>query len=223
MSSQLELCMSLIKKQGSRERNLVRIMSATIDPKEFLSFLGITKLYPLSGRRYPVTVDVEFAKDLDEMFRKLAICLNTQPRGESWLVFLSTRRLVERYASSYGGVYIHGGLEGSEINRIQRRAETDKDLKIFATNVIASSVNIYVDNVLIFNEVIDSKDKLGQKTLQYRTIDNNFLLQMIGRIGRFKPGRAVIISDSPIPKKINPIPVRKALETETPFDLVLLM
>jgi HrpA-like RNA helicase len=223
MSSQLELCMSLIKKQGSRERNLVRIMSATIDPKEFLSFLGISKLYPLSGRRYPVAVDVEFAKDLDEMFRKLALCLNAQPRGESWLVFLSTRRLVERYASSYGGVYIHGGLEGSEINRIQRRAETDKDLKIFATNVIASSVNIYVDNVLIFNEVIDSKDKLGQKTLQYRTIDNNFLLQMIGRIGRFKPGRAVIISDSPIPKKINPIPVRKALETETPFDLVLLM
>ena len=84
-------------------------------------------------------------------------------------------------------------------------------------------MNIYVDNVLIFNEVIDSKDKLGQKTLQYRKMDNNSLLQMMGRIGRFKPGRAVIISDTPIPKKINPMPVRKALETETPFDLVLLM
>jgi hypothetical protein len=46
---------------------------------------------------------------------------------------------------------------------------------------------------------------------------------MMGRIGRFKPGRAVILTDTPIPKKINPIPVRKALETETPFDLVLLM
>src|SRR5205809_2398374 len=46
---------------------------------------------------------------------------------------------------------------------------------------------------------------------------------MMGRIGRFKPGRAVILTDSPIPKKIDPIPVRKALETETPFDLVLLM
>src|SRR2546430_3385720 len=46
---------------------------------------------------------------------------------------------------------------------------------------------------------------------------------MIGRIGRFKPGRAVILTDSPLPKKIDPIPVRKALETETPFDLVLLM
>jgi len=76
---------------------------------------------------------------------------------------------------------------------------------------------------LIFNEVIDSKDKLGRRTLQYKRIDNNSLLQMIGRIGRFKPGRAVIISDTPIPKKIEPIPVRKALETETPFDLVLLM
>ena len=77
--------------------------------------------------------------------------------------------------------------------------------------------------MLIFNEVIDSKDKLGEKTLRYRKIDNNSLLQMIGRIGRFKPGRAVIISDTPIPKKIIPMPVRKALETETPFDLVLLM
>jgi hypothetical protein len=157
------------------------------------------------------------------MFSTLSTYLNSQPRDESWLIFLPTRRLVEKYASDYGGVYIHGGLEGSVVNRIQRRAEVDKNLRIFATNVIASSVNIYVDNVLIFDDVIDSKDKLGQKTLHYGSIDNNTLLQMMGRIGRFKPGRAVILTDSPLPKKINPIPVRKALENETPFDLVLLM
>lgn len=223
MSSQLELCLSIAKKEEAKAGNLFRIMSATINPNEFLSFLGISKLYSLSGRRYPVALEVELAKDLDEMLKTLSLYLYSQPHDESWLVFLPTRRLVERYASSYDGVYIHGGLEGSEVNRIQRRAELDKNLRVFATNVIASSVNICVDNVLIFNEVIDSKDKLGQKTLQYRKIDNNSLLQMIGRIGRFKPGRAIIISDTPIPKKINPIPVRKALETETPFDLVLLM
>ncbi len=223
MSSQLELCLSLAKKEEARAGNLFRIMSATIDPKEFLSFLGISKLYSMSGRRYPVALEVKLAGDLDEMFKTLSFYLYTQPHDESWLVFLPTRRLVERYASSHGGVYIHGGLEGSEINRIQQRAELDKNLRIFATNVIASSVNIYVDNVLIFNEVIDSKDNLGQKTLHYKKIDNNSLLQMIGRIGRFKPGRAVIITDTPIPKKVDPIPVRKALETETPFDLVLLM
>src|SRR5207237_9552638 len=39
----------------------------------------------------------------------------------------------------------------------------------------------------------------------------------------FKPGRAVILTEWPTPKNIDPIPVRKALETETPFDLVLLM
>ncbi len=223
MTSQLELCMSLAKRQETKARNLFRVMSATIDPKEFLSFLGISKLYSMSGRRYPVALEVELADDLDEMFKTLSRYLYTQPRDESWLVFLPTRRLVERYASSYGGVYIHGGLEGSEINKIQQRAEFDKNLRIFATNVIASSVNIYVDNVLIFNDVIDSKDRLGQKTLRYTKIDNNSLLQMVGRIGRFKPGRAVILTDTPIPKKVNPIPVRKALETETPFDLVLLM
>jgi HrpA-like RNA helicase len=223
MSSQLELCLSLAKREKARAGNLFRIMSATIDPKEFLSFLGISRLYTLSGRRYPVKLEVELAKDVDEMFKTLSLYLYTQPRNESWLVFLPTRRLVEKYASNNGGVYIHGGLEGSEINKIQERAEREKNLRIFATNVIASSVNIYLDNVLIFNEVIDGKDKLGQKTLHYKKIDNNFLLQMIGRVGRFKPGRAVIISDTPIPKKIDPIPVRKALETETPFDLVLLM
>jgi len=223
MSSQLELCLSLAKKEEANARNLFRVMSATINPKEFLSFLGISKLYSLSGRRYPVKVEVETARDIDEMFKNLSLYLNAQPVDESWLVFLPTRRLVEKYATSYGGVYVHGGLDGSEINKIQQRAESDKNLRIFATNVIASSVNIYVDNVLIFNDVIDSKDRLGQKTLRYRKIDNNSLLQMIGRIGRFKPGRAVIISDTAIPKKIEPIPVRKALETETPFDLVLLM
>lgn len=230
MTSQLELCMSLAKKkydqqesEQKKNNNLFRIMSATIDPKEFLSFLGISKLYTLSGRRFPVRLELELAEDLNDMFNKLSLYLYSQPRNESWLVFLPTRRLVEKYAASYGGVYIHGGLEGSEINRIQERAEIDKNLKIFATNVIASSVNIYVDNVLIFNEVIDSKEKLGQKTLEYNTIDNNALLQMIGRIGRFKPGRAVILSDTPVPKRIDPIPVSKALEKETPFDLVLLM
>lgn len=223
MSSQLELCMSLAKKEEGRAKNLFRVMSATLDPGEFLSFLGISKLHTISGRRYTVKLEVELAADLDEMFGTLSRYLYTQPKDESWLVFLPTRRLVEKFASSYGGVYIHGGLEGSEINRIQRNAELDRNLKIFATNVIASSVNIYVDNVLIFNDVIDSKDKLGQKTLKYNKIDNNSLLQMIGRIGRFKPGRAVILTDSPVPHKINPTPVRKALEFETPFDLVLLM
>ena len=223
MSSQLELCLSLAKRKEPRARNLFRIMSATIDPKEFLSFLGISKLYSMSGRRYPVALEVELVDDLDEMFKTLSRYLYMQPRDESWLVFLPTRRLVEKYANSYGGVYIHGGLKGSEINEIQQRAELDKNLRIFATNVIASSVNIYVDNVLIFNEVIDGKDKLGRKTLHYMKIDNNSLLQMVGRIGRFKPGRAVILTDTPLPKKVNPIPVRKALETETPFDLVLLM
>ena len=147
MSSQLELCLSLAKKEEPEARNLFRIMSATIDPKEFLSFLGISKLYSLSGRRYPVRLEVELAKDVDDMFKTLSLYLYSQPRDESWLVFLSTRRLVEKYASSYGGVFIHGGLDGSEINRIQQRAELDKNLRIFATNVIASSVNIYVDNV----------------------------------------------------------------------------
>ena len=223
MSSQLELCMSLAKKEEASAKNLFRVMSATIDPKEFLFFLGISKLYRMSGQRYPVKLEVQLAEDLDGMFRTLSEYLYSQPRDESWLVFLPTRRLVEKYAGNYGGAYIHGGLEGSVVNRIQERAERDKNLRIFATNVIASSVNIYVDNVLIFDDVIDSKDRLGQKTLHYSMIDNNSLLQMIGRIGRFKPGRAVILTDSPLPKKIDPIPVRKALENETPFDLVLLM
>src|SRR6267143_1609234 len=223
MTSQLELCMSLAKKEEESAKNLFRVMSATIDPKEFLSFLDISKLYQISGRRYHVAIEVELANDINGMFSTLSTYLNSQPRDESWLIFLPTRRLVEKYASDYGGVYIHGGLEGSVVNKIQRQAEVDKNLRIFATNVIASSVNIYVDNVLIFDDVIDSKDKLGQKTLHYTSIDNNSLLQMIGRIGRFKPGRAVVLTDAPLPKKIDPIPVRKALETETPFDLVLLM
>ena len=223
MSSQLELCMSLAKKDEVAAKNLFRVMSATIDPREFLAFLGISKLHSVSGRRYPVNVEVELVRDLNAMFETLSRYLYTQPRDESWLVFLPTRRLVEKYAGSYGGVYIHGGLEGTEVNRIQRRAERDANLKIFATNVIASSVNIYVDNVLIFNDVINSKDRLGQKSLRYSKMDNNSLLQMMGRIGRFKAGRAVILTDSPIPKKIEPTPVRKSLETETPFDLVLLM
>ncbi len=80
-----------------------------------------------------------------------------------------------------------------------------------------------MDNVLIFNETIEGRDKLGHKVLEYKSIDNNSMLQMIGRIGRFKPGRAVILTDVPIPRTILPKKVYKSLERETPFDLVLLM
>jgi HrpA-like RNA helicase len=223
MTSQLELCMSLARRGVDQSGNLLRVMSATIDPSEFTSFLGISKHYSITGRRYPVSIEVEQAEDLDGMFDKLSTYLYAQPQNESWLVFLPTRRLVERYSKSYGGTYIHGGLDGSEINKIQSRAEVDRTLKIFATNVIASSVNVYVDNVLIFNESIVSKERSGHKSLDYRAVDNNSLLQMIGRVGRFKKGRAVIITETPLPKKISPTPVRKSLEHETPFDLVLLM
>ncbi len=223
MTSQLELCMSLAKKTEREAKNLFRVMSATIDPGVFLRFLGIKRLHSVSGRRFPVRLEVELVRNLDAMFDTLSRYLYAQPKGESWLVFLPTRRLVEKYAGSYGGVYIHGGLEGSEVNKIQRRAERDRNLRIFATNVIASSVNIYVDNALIFNDVISSKDSLGQKTLKYGKLDNNTLLQMMGRVGRFKPGRAVILTSTPVPKRIDPAPVHKDLETETPFDLVLLM
>jgi HrpA-like RNA helicase len=113
MTSQLELCMSLVRKQGAELGNLVRVMSATLDPKEFLSFLRITKLHMLSGRRFPVRIEVVQAKDVDEMFDTASRYLYMQPHGESWLVFLPTRRLVESYARNYGGVFIHGGLEGA--------------------------------------------------------------------------------------------------------------
>src|SRR5256885_15620637 len=79
MSSQLELCMSLAKKEEVNARNLFRVMSATLDPKEFLSFLGISKLYTLSGRRFPVRIEVEMSRDVDDMFKKLSLYLYSQP------------------------------------------------------------------------------------------------------------------------------------------------
>src|SRR5207302_7906788 len=83
MSSQLELCMSLAKKEEDNARNLFRVMSATIDPKEFLSFLGISNLYRMSGRRYPVTLQTELVNELTGMIGTLARYLYSQPSDES--------------------------------------------------------------------------------------------------------------------------------------------
>src|SRR5206468_12705275 len=106
MSSQLELCMSLAKKEEDDARNLFRVMSATIDQKEFLSFLGISNLYRMSGRRYPVTLQTELAGDLNGMFRLLERYIYSQPRDKSWLLFLPTKHTVEKYAYLYLRVYI---------------------------------------------------------------------------------------------------------------------
>src|SRR6058998_2357728 len=77
MTSQLELCMSLAKKEEVNAKNLFRVMSATIDPKEFLLFLDISKLYQISGRRYHVTLQVELANDINGMFSTLSTYLNS--------------------------------------------------------------------------------------------------------------------------------------------------
>ena len=108
-------------------------------------------------------MEVELAKDFEEMFKMLSLYLYRSPTTSRGWSSSRPGAWSRSTPAATGGVFIHGGLEGSEINKIQERAEMDKNLRIFATNVIASSVNIYVDNVLIFNEVIDGKDKLGQK------------------------------------------------------------
>ncbi|HVH15794.1 MAG TPA: DEAD/DEAH box helicase, partial [Candidatus Angelobacter sp.] len=79
MTSQLELCMSLAKKKEASAKNLFRVMSATIDPKEFLVFLGISRLYQISGRRFHVAMHVELANDIKGMFSTLSTYLNSQP------------------------------------------------------------------------------------------------------------------------------------------------
>src|SRR5215472_12588760 len=68
LSSSLELCMSLAKKEEHTARNLFRVMSATIDPGEFQSFLGIRNLYRMSGRRFTVTIKTQSVDDVDGMF-----------------------------------------------------------------------------------------------------------------------------------------------------------
>src|SRR5260370_2231396 len=76
MTSQLELCMSLAKKEGESAKNLFRVMSATIDPKEFLSFLGISTLYQISGRRYQLAIAVEITHDINGRSSTLSTYLN---------------------------------------------------------------------------------------------------------------------------------------------------
>src|SRR5437899_12398479 len=93
MSSQLELCMSLAKKREPRARNLFRVMSATIDPQEFLSFLGISKLYRMNGGRYPVAIDVEMTEDHNQMFRIMSLFLDSLLRRGAWAILLPTGRI----------------------------------------------------------------------------------------------------------------------------------
>ena len=141
-------------KNSSGRGNLFRVMSATIDPAEFLGFMGIKNLYTISGRRYPVSMSLEMAKDNFEMQDKLVSYLYSQPDSESWLVFLPTRRLVEKYAKSYGGVYLHGGLEGAEVNKIPAeggdRQEPedfcDKRRRLFSQHLRGQCLDLQRDN-----------------------------------------------------------------------------
>ena len=82
MSSQLELCLSLAKKEEARAGNLFRVMSATIDPKEFLYFLG--HLEALHAERPQVSASGwrwSWRRTSTTCSASLSLYLYTQPAG----------------------------------------------------------------------------------------------------------------------------------------------
>lgn len=185
----------------------MRLLSATIDPKVFLEYLGPeTKLYHLDGRTFPIQKklvhlpkehfwrevnDVAFFEFMDRCVEEVAT------ENERALFFVPTKamahELVEKYHDKIATTFCHGEVNPADLEKwVDDHA--NEPFIIFCTLVAATSITLDVGKVFIWDERIDGEVREGIQRQYATRPDNNLVLQMAGRAGRIRSGSALLIS-----------------------------
>lgn len=214
-SEHLELVMALAKYKGIQ----LSWMSATIDPSVYLRYFGTRQIiecehvepgkeatvnsHIFTYNRYGSGINTRkpwveyFLDDMGNLERVIS-----EQRG--MVVFLPTRAMCEKMARKYDGRtslhtdFYHGGESADKLYKYMR-GEVTRPFIIFMTIAGSSSLNVQgLDWVVIHNEMFtEVVDKYtGVKALEKRALDENFILQMGGRVhGRVVGGQIDILTE----------------------------
>jgi HrpA-like RNA helicase len=120
--------------------------------------------------------------------------------GKRALVFMNTRREVSETSSEIGDVveglptaFAHADVD---IDDIIEFVEDNEPCMVFATVALATSVTLPFDYVWVDDNGMSSRWISDHyETTSGVPIDNNSLIQRCGRVGRVKPGVAILYSD----------------------------
>ncbi|WP_244237402.1 DEAD/DEAH box helicase [Corallococcus llansteffanensis] len=198
-SAELELCLALGKRVGSR----FIWLSATVDPAFYARYLDSADVLQVSSfdPRKAALVEVERRQPLS--FLDDAFLKDVQRRGRGVGVFLATRAAVEEAAAhvrddwpEIHSAHYHGG-EPLRAIRPFLEGSAPRPFVLAMTAAGQSALNVPgLDTVVIDDMRYTNLVEGGRNVLTRVHLGSNELLQMAGRVhGRVEGGRVFILSD----------------------------
>jgi ATP-dependent helicase HrpA len=198
-SAELELCLALGKRAGSR----FIWLSATVDPAFYSQYLDSSKVLVTQAFDPALKAKVQVLPQDPEEFLNERYIRHLMKEKRGVAVFVPTRAEVEKLADGLGAqwprlntAFYHGG-EPIRVIRPFLEGEVERPFLLAMTAAGQSALNVRgLDTVVIYDARYGNVVDRGRNVLHRLYLGANEILQMAGRVhGRVPNGEVVILSD----------------------------
>ena len=198
-SAELELCLALGKRAGSR----FIWLSATVDPAFYSQYLDSSKVLVTQAFDPALKAKVQVLPQDPEEFLNERYIRHLMKEKRGVAVFVPTRAEVEKLAVGLGAqwprlntAFYHGG-EPIRVIRPFLEGEVERPFLLAMTAAGQSALNVRgLDTVIIYDARYGNVVDRGRNVLHRLYLGANEILQMAGRVhGRVPNGEVVILSD----------------------------
>jgi hypothetical protein len=198
-SAELELCLALGKRAGSR----FIWLSATVDPTFYARYLSSSQVLVTQAFDPALKAKVQVLPQQPEEFLNDRYIRHVMKEKRGVAVFVPTRAEVEKLAAGLGErwprlstAFYHGG-EPIRVIRPFLEGEVERPFLLAMTAAGQSALNVRgLDTVVIYDARYGNVVDRGRNVLHRLYLGANEILQMAGRVhGRVPNGEVVILSD----------------------------
>ena len=198
-SAELELCLALGKRAGSR----FIWLSATVDPAFYARYLESADVLATQAFDPKLKAKVQVLPQTPDEFLNERYIRHVMKEKRGVAVFVPTRAEVERLAEGLGEqwkrlttAFYHGG-EPIRMIRPFLEGEVERPFLLAMTAAGQSALNVRgLDTVVIYDARYGNVVERGRNVLHRLYLGANEILQMAGRVhGRVPHGEVVILSD----------------------------
>jgi ATP-dependent RNA helicase HrpA len=198
-SAELELCLALGKRAGSR----FIWLSATVDPAFYYQYLNSSEVLVTQAFDPNLKAKVEVLPQQPEEFLNERYVRKLMKEKRGVAVFVPTRAEVEKLAVTLGEqwprlttAFYHGG-EPIRVIRPFLEGEVKRPFLLAMTAAGQSALNVRgLDTVVIYDARYGNVVERGRNVLHRLYLGANEILQMAGRVhGRVPNGEVSILSD----------------------------
>jgi ATP-dependent helicase HrpA len=198
-SAELELCLALGKRAGSR----FIWLSATVDPTFYSQYLNSSEVLVTQAFDPDLKAKVEVLPQQPEEFLNERYVRKLMKEKRGVAVFVPTRAEVEKLAVTLGEqwprlttAFYHGG-EPIRVIRPFLEGEVQRPFLLAMTAAGQSALNVRgLNTVVIYDARYGNVVERGRNVLHRLYLGANEILQMAGRVhGRVPDGEVSILSD----------------------------